>query len=200
MLFRSQALTGTAAFQAAAFPATGPRIPLRAFPANCRRLPCAAKMAAVPVRLRAQALTGTAAFQAAAFPATGPRILLRAFPANCRRLPCAAKMAAFPVKLRAQALTGTAAFQAAAFPATGPRISLRAFPANCQVPPMRRQDGGVPSQAPCASADWDSRLPGGGLSSHRPAHSASRLPGKFPDASPAPPRWRRSQSGSARKR
>ena len=35
-------------------------------------LPCAAKMAAFPVKLRAQALTGTAAFQAAAFPATGP--------------------------------------------------------------------------------------------------------------------------------
>ena len=68
-------------------------------------------------------------------------------------------MAAVPVRLRAQTLTGTAAFQAAAFPATGPRIPLRAFPANCQAPPMRRQDGGVPSQAPRASADWDRRLP-----------------------------------------
>ena len=46
--------------------------------AHAPRLPCAAKMAAFPVRLRAQALTGTAAFQAAAFPATGPRIPLRA--------------------------------------------------------------------------------------------------------------------------
>ena len=37
------------------------------------RLPCAAKMAAFPVKLRAQALTGTAAFQAAAYPATNPQ-------------------------------------------------------------------------------------------------------------------------------
>ena len=37
---------------------------------NIPPLPCAAKMAAFPVKLRAQALTGTAAFQAAAFPAT----------------------------------------------------------------------------------------------------------------------------------
>ena len=40
---------------------------------NIPRLPCAAKMAAFPVKLRAQALTGTAAFQAAAYPATNPQ-------------------------------------------------------------------------------------------------------------------------------
>ena len=47
---------------------------------NIPRLPCAAKMAAFPVRLRAQALTGTAAFQAAAFPATSQRQRARLAP------------------------------------------------------------------------------------------------------------------------
>jgi len=51
-----------------------------------------------------------------------------------RAFPCAAKMAAFPVNALRTALTGTTAFQAAALPATGPCL------------PMRRQDGGVPSQ------------------------------------------------------
>ena len=32
---------------------------------------------------------------------------------------------------------------------------------------MRRQDGGVPCQCLARSPDWDSRLPGGGISSHR---------------------------------
>ena len=59
------------------------------------------------------------------------------------------------------------------------RSGLRAFPAAGPRLFMRRQDGGGPSQRHARSPDWDSRLPGGGISSHphgrSEAHSGNFL-------------------------